>query len=395
MSVRPVRTPSVPDAPADPQHAPLPPEAVRAALGIRDLTDPAAGRHAVQRVVDVLESALTGRWHIPVVRDPGPRIVSLADNYDRLRYPPDAVTRGRRYTRYVGQGLMLRSHMTARIPALLHRLAASGRSADVLLSAPGICYRRDVIDRTHVGEPHHVDLWRVRVGGAPLAVLDLMEMIDLVVAAVLPGHRWTAQPTAHPYTLRGRQIDVSSNPSATGTSPIEIGECGLAHPDLLRAAGLPPGTTALAMGLGLDRITMLAKGVHDIRLLRSRDPRVSAQMVDLAAYRPVSTTPPTRRDLSVAVPRDLDAELLGDRVRAALGADAGLVEEVAILSQTSYLDLPQAARARIGMQPQHRNLVLRLVLSDPARTLTAAEANHLRNRIYADLHEGTVPQWAR
>ena len=55
---------------------------------------------------------------------------------------------------------------------------------------PGLCYRRDSIDRLHVGTPHQVDLWRIstaRVRGA-----DLEEMVGLVIEAVLPGARWRA-----------------------------------------------------------------------------------------------------------------------------------------------------------------------------------------------------------
>ena len=54
----------------------------------------------------------------------------------------------------------------------------------------------------------------------------------------------------------------------------------------------------LAMGLGLDRALMLRKGIGDIRLLRSADPRVADQLLDLEPYRPVSSMPPARRDLS-------------------------------------------------------------------------------------------------
>ncbi|MGH3739598.1 MAG: hypothetical protein ACRDT6_28960, partial [Micromonosporaceae bacterium] len=82
-------------------------------LALRDLTDPAAGEHAMQHVVSAIETALTGAWGVPVRRDPGPRIVTVEDNYDRLRYPNDAATRDRRYSRYVGDGRMLRSHTTA------------------------------------------------------------------------------------------------------------------------------------------------------------------------------------------------------------------------------------------------------------------------------------------
>ncbi|MGH3875340.1 MAG: hypothetical protein ACRDSR_28240 [Pseudonocardiaceae bacterium] len=365
---------------------PAVPDPVAGALALRDLTDPAAGEHAVQHVVTALETALTAAWHVPVRHDPGPRVVTVADNYDRLRYSPDAVTRDRRYTRYVGGGQMLRSHTSARIPALLRALAAGGPD-DVVLSVPGVCYRRDVIDRHHVGEPHQLDLWRIRRGGPPLGEADLVEMLG-VVAAVLPAPAWRTPPSEHPYTLAGREIYLR-----VGDTELEIGECGLAHPEVLHGCGLPAEASGLAMGLGLDRLTLLAKGMDDIRLLRSADPRVAKQMRDLTPYRPVSTMPAARRDLSVAVPDTLDAELLGDRVRTILGTDARAVEEVAILSQTAYADLPEPARARLGMSPGQHNVLLRLVFRDLERTLNSAQANRLRDLVYAGLHVGSAAQW--
>lgn len=341
------------------------------ALALRDLTDPTAGEHAMQHVVSAIERALSGAWGVPVRRDPGPRVVPVADNYDRLRYSPAAITRDRRYSRYLGDGTMLRSHTTGRIPALIRSV-----TGDVLLSVPGICYRRDAIDRHHVGEPHQLDLWRVGRRPRPLDGDDLTEMIRLVVAAVLPGRPWWTAPSAHPYTLDGREIYVDG---------VEVGECGLSHPQVA------PG--GLAMGLGLDRLVMLVKGIDDIRLLRSTDPRVAAQMGDLAPYRPVSAMPPARRDLSLAVAEELDAELLGDRVRRALGPEAAAVEEVAVLSETRYGDLPAAARDRMGMRPGQKNVLLRVVLRDLSRTLTAEQANALRDRVYAALHEGAAGEW--
>jgi phenylalanyl-tRNA synthetase alpha chain len=284
---------------------------------------------------------------------------------------------------------MLRSHTTARIPALLRALAAGGPD-DVVLSVPGLCYRRDVIDRHHVGEPHQMDLWRIRRGGQPLGEADLVEMLELVIAAVLPAHAWRTPPSEHPYTLAGREIYVRVD-----DAELEIGECGLAHPEVLGGCGLSAEASGLAMGLGLDRLTMLAKGINDIRLLRSSDPRIAVQMRDLQPYRPVSTMPAARRDLSLAVPDTLDAELLGDRVRTILGTKALAVEEIIVLSETAYLDLPEPARARLGMSPGHKNVLLRLIFRDLNRTLSSAQANQLRDLVYAGLHVGSATQWAR
>ncbi len=210
------------------------PDELARALAIRDLTDPAAGEHAVQHVVAAIENALSAAWRIPIHHDPGLRVVSVADNYDRLRYDRAAVTRDRRYSRYVGPDRMLRAHTTARIPPLLDRLA----EPEAVLSVPGICYRRDAIDPGHVGEPHQMDVWRIRRTGPPLTEADLMAMVGLVVEAVLPGRAWRTVPSVHPYTLAGREIYVDG---------VEVGECGLAHPEVIGTG------TGLAMGLTRGR----------------------------------------------------------------------------------------------------------------------------------------------
>jgi phenylalanyl-tRNA synthetase alpha chain len=137
---------------------------------------------------------------------------------------------------------------------------------------------------------------------------------------------------------------------------------------------------------------MLRKGIRDIRLLRSTDPRVADQMLDLAPYRSVSSMPPVRRDLSVVVgaAADVSAEVLGDKVRNALGADADAAESLEVLGETSYDDLPPAARDRLQLTPGQRNVLVRLVLRPVDRTLTDAEANALRDKVYRALHEGPV-----
>jgi phenylalanyl-tRNA synthetase alpha chain len=351
-----------------------------AALARRDLTDPTAGKHAIQHVVARIEQGLADASGVPVRRDPGPRIVTVKDNYDRLRYDGAAVTRDRRYSRYVDADRMLRSHTTARIPALLDGLDSD---PDILLSVPGMCYRRDAIDRQHVGEPHQHDLWRIS-HRQRLTTDDLDAMIRTVVAAVLPGRRIETPESLHPYTLHGREIYVDG---------VEIGECGLAHPEVLRGSGLPDTASGLAMGLGLDRITMLVKDIDDIRLLRATDPRIADQMRDLGKYRPVSAMPATTRDLSLAVADDQDAEQLGDRVRAVLGDDATAIEEIEVRSETGHDQLPESARHRMGLRKGQKNVLLRLVLRDLDRTLSTMEANVIRDRVYGALHEGTAHEW--
>ena len=363
----------------------LRPEQLRLDLGLRDLSDPAEGHHAIQILIDRAVTALARAWGCQVRWCRGPRIVPVADNYDRLGYAAEAITRDARYTRYVDAGHMLRSHSSAMIPPALRRLAGEPVD-DVLLVCPGIVYRRDAIDWQHTGTPHQLDLWRVT--RRAMRGADLEQMIAVLLGALTPGLPHRQEPRTHPYTRHGRQADVLHDGRW-----VEVWECGLAHPGVLAAAGLP-GWGGLALGMGLDRLLMLAKRIPDIRLLRSADPRVAGQMLDLAPYRQVSSMPAITRDLSLAVADDDDEETLGDRVRDALGADARCVEEVRVVSATAYQQLPTSAIGRLGARPGQKNLLLRVVLRDLDTTLTSEAANSLRDRIYRALHQGTEHQWA-
>jgi phenylalanyl-tRNA synthetase alpha chain len=371
-----------------PRPQPLSVPALVDALSVRDLTDPAQGRHALQLIVDAAAGALARLWSIPACVERSRPVVTVEDNYDRLGYPADAVSRDVLYTRYVSETTMLRSHTSAGIPPALRRLAQQPEPpAQTLLVLPGGCHRRDAIDRWHTGTPHQLDLWLVRLGHPRPDHDDLHDMVTTLVEAVLPGRHWRWTATEHPYTAGGREVEAIQS-----GRPVEIAECGLIAPHVLAGAGLDPARwTGLALGMGLDRVLMLRKGVPDIRLLRSADPRIADQMLDLQPYRPVSDLPAARRDLSIAVEPEADTETLGDRVRDVLGPRSELVEEVAVLSRTPADELPETARERLGIQPGQVNVLLRVVLRPVDRTLTSAEVNDLRDQIYAGLHRGSPP----
>ncbi len=348
-------------------------EALERALNIRDLSDPDQGPHAMQLILSSIVSALEREWSCEVQWHRASPIVTIADNYDALRYPADGAARDERYTRYVTQDTLLRTQTSAMIPPILRALT----SRDVLLVCPGLVYRRDCIDRLHTGEPHQADLWMLSPEPR-----SLPRMIELVVKAALPGRRWRAIPATHPYTLEGRQIDVRDE-----ASWVEIGECGLANPALELQ-----GLHGLAMGLGLDRLVMLRKRIPDIRLLRSP----SEQLKDLTAWKQESKMPGVVRDLSLAVEptTDLSPEALGDRARDALDERAELVESLEILSVTPSADLADVALERIGMRPGQLNVLVRLTLRAMDRSLTHSECNDVRAEVYAALHEGARWVWA-
>ena len=45
--------------------------------------------------------------------------------------------------------------------------------------------------------------------------------------------------------------------------------CGMIHPNVLKQADIDPDTySGFAWGFGVDRLTMIKRGINDIRLLR-------------------------------------------------------------------------------------------------------------------------------
>jgi phenylalanyl-tRNA synthetase alpha chain len=364
----------------------LSPNELLDALSIRDLSDPRSGPHALHVLLQSVTDALCSRWKVPerIVRHSP--LVSVVDNYDHLGFKASDVTRDQRYSRYISPAVMLRSHTSASIPSLLRALDPA-ESTDELWVIPGLVYRRDSIDRTHVGTPHQADLWRVS-SRANLDAADLQDMIASLVQAVLPGAQWRAVPAVHPYTEQGLQVDVLMEGEW-----LELAECGLIAGHLFSQAGLDPTKwSGLALGMGLDRALMLRKGIPDIRLLRSTDKRIERQMLDLMPWQPVSQMPPIRRDISIVVPADMDVEVLGDRVRTALNGQADDLESVELLALTPQTELPVPAQERLKIREGQANALIRLVLRPLTRTMTDPQANQIRDDVYLALHEGPVKE---
>lgn len=342
------------------------------------MTDPDQGRHAINILLNDLALAIE-RWSgLPadIVRT-GP-VVRISDNYDRLFYEADAIARSARYSHYLDDNNMLRTHTTAGIPALL---AETG--SDRLMVCPGLVYRRDVVDRLHVGEPHQADFWIAR--RARLRRADLLEMIAVVVEAMLPGRRYRCNKTIHPYTMNGLEVEVQ-----VGERWVEVLECGEIHPWLLNESDLPSQHwSGLAMGIGLDRLVMLIKEIDDIRLLRSSDPRVARQMLTLDRYESISNQSATRRDMSICV-ADPDMELLGDRIREVLAERGDWVESVELMQAFDYAAVPAIARERLGMSPGQENLLIRVSLRSLHGSISRDDANRVYDLVYSELHEGTA-----
>ena len=300
--------------------------------------------------------------------------MTLHDNYDALGYDA-AAGRDARYTRYISEREVLRSHTSALIPARYgHWMQMSTTSCSSVRASSTAAMRSTAL---HTGTPHQLDLWRV--GDRQLDSGDLKEMVEIVVRAGVARRRVPRRPARTSVHHRGLQIDVQN-----GDTWVEVGEARRRA----RARRCRCSWHRAGHGLGLDRILMLRKGIADIRLLGADDPRIAGQMRDLGLYRPVSNRPAVTRDLSIAVPRSGAAEELGERVRAALRRRCERSRSGRDPLRDPRDQLPEIARTRLGLRPGQKNVLVRVVLRHPSRTLTREEGMSAGNRIYGALHCG-------
>jgi phenylalanyl-tRNA synthetase alpha chain len=352
-------------------------------LEIEDLTNGLNGKHCIHLVMQKIIQNLSLKMNCNAQVHRNSPIVSLSDNYNYLNYPLDGAARNSRYTKYVTDNLILRTQTSSMIPALLSDLSLVNLDKDILLACPGVVYRRDVIDRLHVPNPHQLDLWIISKTVKDKS--DLTKMISLILDNILSGYAYKLTDAVHPYTTEGVQIDV-----LVDGEWIEIGECGIAAQSVLNISGEP--IYGLAMGLGLDRITMIVKKIKDIRLLRDKNKKILDQMYDLTPYQDVSKMPVNKKDISIAVNDDLQEEEIGDMVNDACSDYLDYIEEIKVISETKYSSLPQVAINRMGMSAHHKNVLLRIVLRHLTKTITTEEAKIIRNIIYHRLHQGTCKE---
>ncbi len=360
------------------------PERLAASLAILDLSDPKNGSHAVNLVVQRVQQGLAKAYPQACLEEirTSP-VVSVRENFDDLFFPADNVSRSSVYTRYVNAESVLRTHTSSAIPAWLKKAAQNGIT-DTIVTLPGICYRRDVVDKNHSGEPHQMDVWRIKRGKPLFSRTDLWELIKVILDSTIPGYKYRGNEVVHPYTLRGLEVEALVNGSW-----LEVLECGEAHPAVLVDAGLDPEEySGLALGMGLDRLTMIIKGIDDIRILRSEDPRIKQQMLNLYKYVPVSNQPATKRVLSFSSSAGKTEEDICEAIRDELDGNARYIEKIDY-SEFPYQNLPEKARENLGIHPDQKNVVVTLTFRSLAGSLPKEKVNEWMQRLYPKLNEGS------
>ena len=124
------------------------------------------------------------------------------------------------------------------------------------------CFRYDQVDATHT-----TDFFQVEgiVLGRDINFRTLLGLLDLFAREVAQAKESRFLPTYFPFTEPSVELQVRH----PRLGWIELGGAGLFRAEVTRPLGVD--VPVIAWGLGLDRMAMVALGIHDIRDLFSTD----------------------------------------------------------------------------------------------------------------------------
>jgi len=231
----------------------------------------AAGRiHPVSQVMDEL-SEIFADLGFAVAE--GPDIETDDLNFTKLNIPAEHPARQEQDTFYFGprddgkDPLVLRTHTS---PVQIRTMLA--QKPPIRIIAPGRVYRSDS-DQTHTPMFHQIEALVIDQDthmGHMKWVLEEMFKAFFEVDDVKMRFR----SSYFPFTEPSAEIDIDAGAIGKPGEWLEIGGCGMVHPNVLKNCGLDPEVyQGFAFGMGIDRMAMLKYGLPDLRSFFSGDLR--------------------------------------------------------------------------------------------------------------------------
>ena len=224
--------------------------------------------HLVTRARDHLEDTFVGMGFTVAE---GPEVESAWYNFEALNIPEWHPARGSFDTLFVNLGgpeeVMLRSHTS---PVQIRTMEAG--EPPVYIVAPGRTFRSDTADATHLPVFSQIEGLAVDRG---ITMGDLAGTIDAFVKSFF-GRRVESRlrPSYFPFTEPSAEFDISRSDG----SWLELGGCGMVHPNVLRNCGIDPDRwQGFAFGFGIDRLVAMRYQLDDIRELVNNDVRFLRQ----------------------------------------------------------------------------------------------------------------------
>jgi phenylalanyl-tRNA synthetase alpha chain len=150
----------------------------------------------------------------------------------------------------IGENYVMRTHTSG----VQYRFGSTHKPP-IRIVVPGQVYRNEKIDATHDIMFHQIECLYI---DKRVSLSHLKTLIEFFYREFFGDSKLVARfrPSYFPYTVPSLEVDIS-NPFKPG-SWLEVGGCGLVHPDVLEGFGIDSSEyQGLAFGFGLDRMAQL------------------------------------------------------------------------------------------------------------------------------------------
>lgn len=201
----------------------------------------------------------------------GPEIETEFYNFNALNIPDHHPARAMHDTFYFGDGRLLRTHTS---PVQIRAMQSA--EPPFRLIAPGRVYRCDS-DVTHTPMFHQVEGLLIDKQANLASLKGLLEDFFSHFFGKKLAIRF--RPSYFPFTEPSAEVDISCTQcegqgcrSCKFTGWLEVGGCGMVHPNVLKAVDINPAAyQGWAFGLGMDRMAMLYYAIDDLRMMFEND----------------------------------------------------------------------------------------------------------------------------
>ena len=229
---------------------------------------PTGHHHLITQTRELLEDAFVG---LGFTVAEGPEVETDWFNFEALNMPEGHPARSMWDTLYLEAGepetILLRTHTS---PVQVRTMM--NHKPPIYVVAPGRTFRRDTADATHLPVFNQIE---GLVIDRNITFANLAGTIEAFVKLLFGEDRTTRlRPSFFPFTEPSAEFDMST-PQGDW---VELGGCGMVHPNVLTACGLDPEEWGgFAFGFGIDRMASQRHGLSDIRELVTNDIRFLSQ----------------------------------------------------------------------------------------------------------------------
>ena len=212
----------------------------------------------------------------------GPEVETDWYNFEALNMPPAHPARSGFDTLYLKLGepetVLVRTHTS---PVQIRVMQS--QPPPIYAVMPGRVYRKDTPDARHLPAFNQIEGLVVDRG---ITFGDLAGTIETFTTAYFgPDIHSRLRPAYFPFTEPSAEFEITCVICAgvgcrtcSNTGWIELGGCGMVHPNVLRAGGIDPEEwSGFAFGFGIDRLAQMRHSLPDMRILLDNDIRFVSQ----------------------------------------------------------------------------------------------------------------------